>query len=430
MPFKSMTKRLKPIAAAVAIAGGGLLCADLLYADTANYATITSYTSAVVQATNNFFGTLSASQLGTQQTACTMSGGGTLSYGYLVGLVECWINLPGNRNGLQMANLTSSQQSSALALLSTALSARGATTVAEIRASDDVIAATQANTPWGGAKYSVALYGVPSTSTPWQLQFSGHHLAINLNYNTAYPSATPMFLGNEPPNWTDSSGTYHAPLDVQRSAVYNLAEALQTDSTTKTAAVLSGTYTDVTMGANTATGCDSNFPVTYPSGSTGRGVAVSSLSTAQKNLVKSVISAWTAMAPRTVANTLNNAYTSDSALSQTYVGLGLGSSGRADFPAKPSGLSSQQSYLRIDGPRVWIEFVVQQGVAYSTQVHYHSLWRDKIADYGGNFSTASAGTTGLCGAATTNAGGGTGPTGGPPNGTPPTGTPPTAPAGV
>ena len=32
-----------------------------------------------------------------------------------------------------------------------------------------------------------------------------------------------------------------------------------------------------------------------------------------------------------------------------------------------------------------IEMVIQQGVAYTSYVHYHSLWRDKTADYGGNF---------------------------------------------
>jgi hypothetical protein len=45
-------------------------------------------------------------------------------------------------------------------------------------------------------------------------------------------------------------------------------------------------------------------------------------------------------------------------------------------------------------------------------VHYHTLWRDKVADYGGSFTTGSPATTGLCGASS-GGGGGTPPGGNP-----------------
>ena len=32
-----------------------------------------------------------------------------------------------------------------------------------------------------------------------------------------------------------------------------------------------------------------------------------------------------------------------------------------------------------------IEFVCHNGVAYPKNIHYHSNWRDKTADYGGMF---------------------------------------------
>ena len=66
-------------------------------------------------------------------------------------------------------------------------------------------------------------------------------------------------------------------------------------------------------------------------------------------------------------------------------------------------LNSQNSYLRVDGPRVWVEMVVQAAVASKSNgfVHYHSLWRDKLADYGNEFggypdtsSTQAAGSGG------------------------------------
>ncbi len=36
--------------------------------------------------------------------------------------------------------------------------------------------------------------------------------------------------------------------------------------------------------------------------------------------------------------------------------------------------------MRIDGPRVWIEFATQGSD------HYHTIWRDRLTDYGAEFS--------------------------------------------
>jgi hypothetical protein len=75
-----------------------------------------------------------------------------------------------------------------------------------------------------------------------------------------------------------------------------------------------------------------------------------------------------------VATALLLAYESDEALSQTYVGY----SGSPD-------LTTGNSYGRIDGPRVWIEFTVQEGTDGGKQGHYHTIWRDKVSDYGADF---------------------------------------------
>jgi hypothetical protein len=36
--------------------------------------------------------------------------------------------------------------------------------------------------------------------------------------------------------------------------------------------------------------------------------------------------------------------------------------------------------VRIDGPRVWIEFATQGSD------HVHTIWRDRLTDYGAEFS--------------------------------------------
>jgi DNA-binding beta-propeller fold protein YncE len=43
-------------------------------------------------------------------------------------------------------------------------------------------------------------------------------------------------------------------------------------------------------------------------------------------------------------------------------------------------LSDRGDYVRIDGPRVWIEFAAQG----SDQIH--TIWRDRLTDYGAEFS--------------------------------------------
>jgi hypothetical protein len=133
-------------------------------------------------------------------------------------------------------------------------------------------------------------------------------------------------------------------------------------------ALLSGTYDDVVMGSS---GNDS-YPKTYPT--TGRGILYTSLTAAQQAQVKAVIEAWVNDLDSTTANSILSAYESADALASTYVGYsGTGT------------LTTQGDYIRIDGPRVWVEFCVQNGIVFSQSYHFHTIWRDKTADYGGDF---------------------------------------------
>lgn len=402
-------------------------------------------TAAVVNAANAFMATLSSDQktVATDATSST-----TVLFDYtLAGAIQ-WTNLPGSRHGLRLntTTLTAAQLAAANVVIAKALSATGVTMLNELRAADEVLKAGMAagggtgagggGTPptdggtftpptdgtgvpptgtdptagagggggltldYGTDLYSIAFVGTPSASTPWILQIAGHHLAYNITYNTGKVSATPNFVGVEPPNWTvgadgtvnvtanaSSAGTQHAPMEKQRAAVYNLAESIYADSTASAAAKLSGTFTDVIMGASGNS--DGNFKsLVYPT--SGRGLQYSAMSSTQQGYVRAAIEAWVRTQASDVASTLLGAYLADDALASTYVAYGVGQNGvKADFSAYPnaaaSPLEAQHSYIRIDGPRVWIEFVVQQGVVYGTDIHYHTIWRDKTADYGGSF---------------------------------------------
>ena len=49
-------------------------------------------------------------------------------------------------------------------------------------------------------------------------------------------------------------------------------------------------------------------------------------------------------------------------------------------------LNANTNYVRIDGPSVWIEFICQGGIVFRNQIHYHTVWRDQLRDYGKDLS--------------------------------------------
>lgn len=360
-----------------------------------------SNTGAVLAAANTFLGTLTASQVALAPSAVV---NGTVQFADTLENARTWTSLVGARHGLRLntSALTATQLAAANALIATALSAAGDTMMSEIRLSDDALASLSTSSGAGSALYSIAFIGQPSATQPWMLQLTGHQLTYNITYNATQVSATPMFLGAEPPNWTfsssgaytvnntaGSSGTPHAPMEAQRQAVSDLAAALQADTTLAAAAKLTTVFSDLVMGPGASS--DTAFrTVAYPSGTTGRGVVGSKLSSAQLALMKAAIQAWAKTQAADVAEALLGAYLTDDALASTYVAYAPGQGGTADFGAYPNASalpgSAGGSYLRIDGPRVWIEFLVKSADGtLAANVHYRSVWRDKTADYGGRY---------------------------------------------
>ena len=328
--------------------------------------------------------------------------------------------------------MNDAQRAAALALAQAALSRVGFATMQKIRAADDVLGSTGAG-GYGSGNYHVAVLGTPSTTAPWMLQIGGHHLAYNITYNAAKVSATPVFLGAEPPNFSvlsdgttvvsgtvDGSTLYFvngqatatapdgevsatvAPLEAQRSAVHNLLQLIQADPKVAAAAKLNQSFDDVTVGA-ASSGNDTNYPFNpatetaqlYPTGTTNRGVLFTALTPQEQLSALAVIAAWVRTQKGDIATELLLSYVSPDALAQTYVAYSPGQGGTADFGPNPlqqaTPVSAAGSYFRIDGPRVWIEAVVQQAIVFRAEnwVHYHTLWRDKTADYGACFSSGA-----------------------------------------
>ncbi len=319
--------------------------------------------AAAASAAQAFLATLSTTQQATVALPFTLTA------------ARRWSNLPASsnfvaRNGISWGALTTAQRAAATAMLSSVLSSAGQTLREGLQAADDYLAANGGGTSYGAGLYYIAMYGTPSATGFWVLQFTGHHLTFNFTFNGNYKSGTPFFLGVEPRTTFTINGATYDPMIAQRTAAGDLFAALPSYS----GAQLSGTFTDIVFGANGAGNIDGTYPKAYPTAATGRGVLYTSLSAADQEKVKAVVRSYVNTQAAEYANDLLGVYFSETALAQTYVAY-----------AGPASLTTSNSYLRVDGPRLWIEFSVQGGVIIRNEPHYHTIWRDKAADYGGNF---------------------------------------------
>jgi len=275
-----------------------------------------------------------------------------------------WSNLPGGvsiRNGIEFSTLNATQLAAANAVIAVAsgtTSDEGYAEFTQIRAADDYLGTTGGGNGYSAGKYIIAFLGTPSATGTWMLQFGGHHYAQNITFNAGnVVSITPSHQGIEPTSWT-SNGLTYAPLKAEYDAMKALLVSLS--STELAAAKLSATFSDVLLGPNK----DGQFPATK------QGLAVSGLTTAQKQLVLNAMKPWLQDADDATGTAMLALYESE--LNSTYIAY----SGNAS-------LTANADYVRIDGPSVWIEFVCQSGVVIRDQIHYHTVFRDHTRDYNG-----------------------------------------------
>jgi hypothetical protein len=291
-----------------------------------------------------------------------------------------WSNLPVSavpRQGIRLGDLPQAKRIAAEELIRISLSHCGAQMVDSIRLADEFIRPHSTRFAWGENLYYISVLGTPSERTPWMLKIGGHHLAVNLTFNSRMPGATPLFNGVEPITF-EMNGVTHIPMERQSAAMSAVAVAIRE----RNAARLAGTFTDVVKGVEYSIvpgprlvgGTDTAFPSVYPEGNEGRGVAYRTLDAATQRKVVNAIASFTDLGDGRMSTELFRTYTQLNALNGTFVG----------FSGSPD-LSTEHSYVRIDGPRLWMELVVQRAVAFPEQLHFHAVWRDKEADYGGEF---------------------------------------------
>jgi len=275
-----------------------------------------------------------------------------------------WSNYPVSdvpRPGLQLGSLSPAQRDAAMDLLRVLLSPSGYQKVLEIMGSDQALA--DGGTPFasGSAVYTIGIFGSPSATSPWMLQFGGHHLGLNIVIAGEHGVGTPTLTGAQPAVYTAGGKTVRV-LAAENDKAFALLDAL--DDSQRNQATLKYRVGDLVLGP----------------GQTGKviqpeGLKASAMNDKQRALLLDVISQWVGI--------VNDAYAAPrlaeikAGLEDTYFAW----SGPATHEPGKNG----SSYYRIQGPKLVIEFS-PQGVGGDPTMHIHTMYRDPTNDYGVRFT--------------------------------------------
>jgi len=203
---------------------------------------------------------------------------------------------------------------------------------------------------FGSDQYYISLLGAPSTTTPWMLQFGGHHLAINVTVVGPNSVMTPSLPAAQPASYTLNGQTIR-PLGDENDKGFTLINALNPEQQKQ--AILTYEVRDLVLGPG------NDGKVIQP-----EGIRASALDAKQQALLLDIAHEWVGIlndeaATRKMAELKAN-------LPQTY------------FAWSGSTKNGGLAYYRIQGPTVLIEYAPQQG----DLDHIHTIYRDPTNDYG------------------------------------------------
>jgi uncharacterized protein DUF3500 len=273
-----------------------------------------------------------------------------------------WSNLPTGifkREGIRMGDLGPEQRSALMSLLQTALSADGYRKVMEIMRGDEVLRTGSAGRggraggpTFGLDEYYLAFLGTPSTSTPWMLQFGGHHLAINLTLAGSQASMTPSLPAAQPATYS-FEGREIRPLGKENDKGFALINAL--DDAQRAQAILKHQVADLVLGAG------QDGKVIQP-----EGLNAASLSAAQQTMLLDLVQEWSGIV---------NAAFATPRMAEIRANLP-----KTFFAWSGPTTNGSIAYFRIQGPTLVIEYAPQKTVD-----HIHTIYRDPTNDYGAKY---------------------------------------------
>jgi hypothetical protein len=264
-----------------------------------------------------------------------------------------WSNLPVTmvpRNGLRLGELTKPQRAAALDALAAVLSKQGFQKVIDIMNADDQLVQGNDNRMrFGTENYYLALFGTPSATKPWMLQFGGHHLGINVTIVGTETTLTPTHTGTQPDSFTRDGKTVR-PLGPENDLAFKLVNML--DAEQQKQAVLGAKPKNLVLGPG-------------QDGKTiqAEGLKCAALKEAQRAVLLDLIGAWVHIMPNDAAASRMAALRAK--IDESYFAW-----------YGPTTNGSPASY-RIQGPTLLIEYAPQ-----GSTNHIHTIIRDPSNDYG------------------------------------------------
>jgi hypothetical protein len=287
-----------------------------------------------------------------------------------------WSNFPSDffmRSGVRWGEMDASQRTAMMNLLGAVLSPKGVKMIQEQMAADDITRDTAPMTVAGRAPPSarpgapvahfgsdyffVSFVGAPSTTAPWMLQVSAHHLALNATVVGPHVTLSPTLNGGEPLHFTARDGKPVYIVEDEATKARALLNSLTPEQRAR--AVMSDKLIQLVLGP----GHDGQ--TLQPEGLPGR-----AMTAAQRTRFLAVIEARLgilnaddlaeAMIP--VRKTINETY---------FAWYG---------PTEPVGAG----YFRVTGPTAIIEFSPQENDLRFPQPteHDHNMYRDPTNEYG------------------------------------------------
>jgi hypothetical protein len=317
-----------------------------------------------------------------------------------------WSNFPTGvvpRGGINFRQMSAPQKEAAMKLLATVLSPMGLEKVEQIRQADDDFKANGSqrgpggrggrgpggpppdgqnrggqngappqfggpNRPdgrgggrgaggdlFGSDLYYISFLGKPSATTPWMLQFGGHHLALNITIAGSKGVLTPTLTGAQPAAFQLNGKTVR-PLGRESDKALALLQSL--DDNQRKLAVLSYTVADLVLGP----GQDGKKIAP-------EGLKASEMNAGQQSMLLDLIAEWAGIINESSAAAHMAEIKAD--LSQTWFAWSGSSTGTAG--------SNITDYYRIQGPHLVIEYAPQND---EPSNHVHTMYRDPTNDYG------------------------------------------------
>jgi Protein of unknown function (DUF3500) len=264
-----------------------------------------------------------------------------------------WSNLPVTmvpRNGLSLGQLTKPQRAAAMDAIAAVLSKEGFQKVIDIMNADDQLVQGNANRMrFGTDNYYLAVFGKPSATEPWMLQFGGHHLGLNVTIVGKDTVLTPTHTGAQPDAFTRGGKTVR-PLGRENDLAFKLVNML--DAEQQKQAVLGTRPKNLLLGP----GRDGK---TIPP----EGLKCAALKEDQRATLLDLIGAWVHILPSEAAESRMAALKEK--IDETYF---------AWYGPTTNGTAA---YYRIQGPRLLIEYAPQGSIH-----HIHTVIRDPSNDYG------------------------------------------------